>query len=381
MKSAQTPMNPQGRSSPKRYRGEVVYIYAYDLAYDTKREPLGQLLGQPVSEYSIGPSKRSPKFLFFYRPQMITLAPERRAAPGGEAEVRRSIKLFSVGALSIQIRVPFEVERLEDLVSYHDLSFPDASLEEEARRLAEQARAELLPYCIRPVEQLREGEAYTVFWLPELPKGPDGAIPAEQWLRRNRRQVAGLLTQEEDVAHLAELQVSESTGRYLSYYESDLVVVNWDAALVVGEHESFDDVLHIMEMANVQLVELAAYDRILDASLESAYRDISGWTGRSRGRVRRDLRELSVDLPRLGDELVNITKFFGDWHLARIYGGLSSRFHLADWHHAIEEKLSTLGDLYELLQKDRTNLWMVILEASIVLLFIIDVIILLVGLG
>ena len=39
----------------------------------------------------------------------------------------------------------------------------------------------------------------------------------------------------------------------------------------------------------------------------------------------------------------------------------------------------TTRELYGLLQQERTNLWMVVLEATIVLLFILDVILLLTG--
>lgn len=87
-----------------------------------------------------------------------------------------------------------------------------------------------------------------------------------------------------------------------------------------------------------------------------------------------------MDLARFSDELSNITKFFGDWHLTKIYTNLSNRFHLADWYRVIREKLKTLGDLYQLLRQDWVNFWMVVLEATIVLLFILDVILLLVGL-
>jgi hypothetical protein len=67
---------------------------------------------------------------------------------------------------------------------------------------------------------------------------------------------------------------------------------------------------------------------------------------RSRGDIMRELREIRVDLARSSDELSNITKFFGDWHLARIYQNISARFHLADWHRTLEEKLKTLDSLY-----------------------------------
>jgi hypothetical protein len=88
-----------------------------------------------------------------------------------------------------------------------------------------------------------------------------------------------------------------------------------------------------------------------------------------------------LDLARLSDELLNTTKFFGDWHLARIYQALSSRFHLSDWHNIIKVKLTTLGELYQLLHQDWINFWMVVLEGSIVLLFVIDVLLLFAGLG
>ena len=195
----------------------------------------------------------------------------------------------------------------------------------------------------------------------------------------DRRQVAGLLTQEEDAAKLSEQEVAKSTERYVSYYDSDLVVVHWDSALVVGEQEALDDVLHVMELANVQHVELAAYDRILDDALQVSYRDVAQRRFQFSGQIHRNLREIRIDLARLGDELSNITKFFGDWHLAKIHSNLSRRLHLPDWHRIIDQKIETLGDLYDLLQQDRFNLLMFLLEVAIVLLFIIDVIILLVG--
>ena len=67
----------------------------------------------------------------------------------------------------------------------------------------------------------------------------------------------------------------------------------------------------------------------------------------------RELREIRIDLARFSDELSNITKFFGDWHLARIYENLSARFHLADWHRTIDGKLKTLDDLYQILNHDQ----------------------------
>src|SRR2546426_11880075 len=322
------------RKSPlpkiKQYAGEVVYIYAYDVAYEMTRQPVDELLGQPVAQFAVDASKRSPRHLFFYRPQMVRLPPLERIGPHGPVRIERVIKLLPVGAISITVRVPFAVRHVEDLVVYHDLQFSNGSLHDEVRRLAEEVRRELKSYFIRPVAHLAEEEAYTVFCIESPLTTEDGAgLKAENWLRANRRSVASLLTQEPDIDHLSKQESDESTGRFLSYYEHDIVVVDWDAALIVDDAQNFDETLYAMELANLQLAELEAYDRILDMALERAYRDLGEKPLRRKGDVLRELREIRVDMARLSDELSNITKFFGDWHLARIYENISARFHLS----------------------------------------------------
>jgi len=363
------------------YTGEVVYIFAFDVAYDMARKPVTKLLGHPVEQFVMDAGKRNPRQIFFYRPQMVRLPLVERVGPHGRVWVDRTIKLLPIGAISITVRVPFATERIRDLVAFHDLQFSDGSLHDEVKQLAEEVRKELEPFYVRPVKQLGDEEAYTVFCFP-APLRDKGAedVSAEQWLAAHRREVASLLTQEQDTAQLSEQEAQESTGRYLSYYEHDLVVVDWDAALIVDEPQHFEETLYLMELANLQLAELEAYDRLLDDALERAYRHLGETPVRGRRHVLRELREIRIDLARLSDELSNITKFFGDWHFARVYQNLSARFHLADWHRTIDEKLKTLDDLYQLLQHEQTNRWMLTLELTIVLLFILDLVLLVLGL-
>jgi hypothetical protein len=363
-----------------RYSGEVVFLYAFDVAYEMTRQPVRELLGQPVAQFQVDASKRSPRQLFFYRPQMVRLPPVERFGPMGPVRLSRSIKLLPVGAISITVRVPFQVDRVDQLVAFHDMRFSDGSyLYDEVRQLAEDVRKELAGHFIRPVPSLGDEEAYTVFCIHSPLQTGDGThLGAEDWLAEHRREVASLLTEERDPDHLSDQESEESTGRYYSYYDNDLVVLDWDAALIIDEPKYLDETLYIMELANLQLAELEAYDRLLDDAVERSYRDLGvrrmGWGGTSK--VQRELREIRIDLARLSDELSNITKFFGDWHLARIYQGLSARFHLSDWHHTIDEKLKTLDEMYQLLRADQNTRWMFLLESTVVLLFVIEMVIL-----
>lgn len=365
-----------------RYRGTVVYLYAFDVAYDTKPLALRQLCGQPVADYCVDTSKRSPRYLMLHRPLMVRLTPWERIGPHGPVRLEMAVKIFPVGAISLSVRVPFAVHDLKELVQYHDLTFTNGDLYSEVRQLAEKIREELKPHFVRPVERLEEEEAYTVFCLESPLRAADGGkIRAENWLAQHRREVAALLTQEPEVELLSAQEAEESTSLFLSYYEDDLTVVDWDAALVVDNPQEFEETLYVLELANLQLAELEAYDRLLDDAIERSYRDLSGEGSRSRSQIMRELRELKIDLARFYDELSNITKFFGDWHLARIYQAVSHRFHLGDWHRVLDGKLKTLDEIYHFLNADRTNRWMLVLEATIVLLFIIDLVVIVMGVG
>src|SRR5215212_1981634 len=177
------PAPAPARVGPTRYSGEIVYIYAFDVAYDMKREPVSGLMGQPVQQVLIDSSKRAPRQNLFYRPQMVQLPAVERTAPMGKVKVHRNIKLLPVGAISITVRVPFDVSKLGDLVGYHDLTFAEGSLHDEVRALAEQVTRELKGYYIKPNEKLADEEAYTVFCVHGPMESPDGKhISCEQWL-------------------------------------------------------------------------------------------------------------------------------------------------------------------------------------------------------
>lgn len=363
-------------------RGETVFLFAYDIAYELDREPVPTLFGLPVSQYSMDTSRRSPRDLLFYKPRLVRLPPQERLGPHGPVRVEREVKFLPIGALSVRIRVPFAVERLEDLVAYHDLAFSNGTVHEEARRIAEDARRELAPHVIRPIDRIPDEEAYTVFCLrgplPSSTPGSTTTLRAEAWLESHRRSVAAILTQEPDPAALSRQETIESTSRHLSYYEDDLVVIDWDAALLVDDPSEWEESLYVLELANLQLAELEAYDRLLDATLDRTYRDL-GNPMRGRRQLVRDLRELRIDLARFNDELSNISKFFGDWHVARLYELVAARFHLGDWHRSVRDKLQTVAELHEMLKHDQSNRWMMILEFTIVLLFVIDIVMLFTG--
>ena len=369
-------------TTPQAFTGEVVYLYAIDVAYELKRPVPETLLGQPLLPHQVGPAKRSPKQLLFQHLRAARLEPVKMLSPFGEVMVQRMVKVLPIGAVSIMLRVPYAVSRLEDLSMFHRAAFAQEIVHQHLVSLAKSIHDELAPYAIRPAVALPEGEAYTVFCLSTPKEKQDGTpFQSETWFEANRRDIAAILTLEPDGSMLSQQEAVESTSQFLSYYRNDLVVVDWDAALVMDQPADVEETLHVLELANLQLEELIAYDRLLDAALERSYADLLHPPKRfSRTTLLQRLREVRIDLARFSDELSNITKFFGDWHLARLYETVSRRFHLGDWHRTIDDKLKTLDDLYEMLKQEQNHRLMVFLEASIVVMFLIDIIVLFGGL-
>lgn len=68
-----------------------------------------------------------------------------------------------------------------------------------------------------------------------------------------------------------------------------------------------------------------------------------------------------------------MTKFVGDWHLARVHRLARERFHLDQWRASVERRLGQLDQLYTLAHNELYERRMLVLEVAIVLLFVIDV--------
>ena len=166
-----------------------------------------------------------------------------------------------------------------------------------------------------------------------------------------------------------------------SFEKTDLTVIDWDAALVVDLKGYVDDVLYALELANLQLEEFRIMDQRLDEYLDKAYEHLErkSWAiFGAANKTLRHLRRFRVDVAKLTDEVTHITKFFGDWHLARVYLGARDRFYLDQWRASVEQRLAQLDKLYSVVHAEVNEQRMLWLEIIIVVFFALDLLIMLV---
>ncbi|MEK7744393.1 MAG: hypothetical protein AAB576_11640 [Elusimicrobiota bacterium] len=365
-------------------KGQVVYMYAYDVAYEIDLQKVRELLAKRTQFMELRPDKTIPRDFPLYKPLCIEEPAITAQTSIGPLTLRREIKIFAIGALSISLEADFEVGEIGDLLAYHSLKLADGrTLDDLAAEVCDSVLSTIGPYLTRPSPDKGNPEAYTIFCLfsglQGAPVGRSGAPDAQRWLAVHRQAVAGLLTEEKSFDRLSEAEIEETTKHNYSYTTSDLLVVDWNSALIVDPEGRPDELLYIIETANLQLTEFRLYDRTLEEFLDKAYDEIEAYSRKppllkGPGPVLSRLRGMRMDLAKMADELSNITKFFGDWHLARLYMACADRFHLKEWQDSVDSKLKTLDSLYNLLLTDITNRRMLLLEVAIVALFIADLI-------
>ncbi len=354
-------------------KGEVVYLYAFDVANEIITSRVQEILSEKPFPFEIRMDRTLPKDMPLYKP--LAIEPSALPARLNVAPVRLLIRIYDVGVVTVMMRVAFETDTLNNLMPFHNPKLENGLTLD----------AVAMDFCAKVCDNLKDSivgraefpppEAYTVFCLTDL----DGVKDANVWLGEHRREAAGLLT-ETAAEKLSEPQVNEVLRIQRSFENTDLAVIDWDAALVVDLTGYVDDVLYALELANLQLEEFRVMDARLDKYLDRAYADLEKRTMSLFGatnRVLRQLRRFRVDVAKLTDEVTHITKFFGDWYLARIYLGARDRFYLDQWRASVEQRLAQLDKLYSVVHAEMNERRMLWLEIIIVVFFAIDLLILL----
>jgi hypothetical protein len=350
-------------------RGEAVLTFAFDVANEIATDRVRTVLSQTPTRLAFRADRTDPKSLPPYRP--LEVEPGTGVRFGGRS-VRTLVRVYDVGVVTVTLRIPFEAPVLTDLRAVRAPVFDDGRpAGAVAAEVCAEACRDLAPATTRP-GPAGEPEAYTAFCLTEL----GGARDASVWLAERTREVAGLLAGT-DPDRLSDAQVEDVVRLRRSFERTDLVVIDWDAALVVDLDGYAEDVLFVLELANLQLEEFRWMDRYLDGHLDQLYTRLGRGRAAGVGRTLQSLRRLRIDLTRLADEVTHITKFVGDWHLARVYLLARERFQLDQWRASVDQRLSQLDRLYTLTREEWYERRMLWLEVVIVLFFAADLLILL----
>jgi hypothetical protein len=346
-------------------------LFAFDVGYDVELDEAEQQIDATRARQLVSHRRRAPAW-FQYEVPPLRIGRDGQGVKLAAAQCVAEVNctLFDFGAISVSFRIPV-VAQLDQLVAISEFLYEDDEMLAEARR---QARSviDLLGPVGRELAVSEFVEDYVVFSFGAL-DSPGGI---EAFVQRHANRLTAILLADSSTASAQ--QVRDCLATRLSYGSNDMVIVHWNGSLVFDAEP--EDVLLLLEHANVMSVELRYLDRQLDGLLENS-RAIMGkesqhgiWPLLPRSQDMRQLAEVQVDSAMMFEGMNNAIKLIGDQYLARVYRLVAEKFHLPDWDANVRRKLDTANNIFAKINDQRANRRIEVLEIIIIVLILIEVV-------
>lgn len=348
-------------------KGHVSALFAFDIGYEVSLEKLSAVFPsvpiQPLSQ-----KKRTPIFLQYARPPHIL---DLGACDGLESKGQVQATVFDFGVVSISYKWPLALPEqdlaLEDLPALSQRLY-NLSLADDARKRVRTLIEKAEPAIKRPA--LSEMvEDYYLFVIEKL----NPMLPADEMVEQR-----AIFTQtlRFETRPLSLEQQQDALSQKLSYYDSDLLLVDWNAAIVYDE--DYEDTVSVLELLNVELLEARYIDFELDrriqeyAQLVQSHKELPLPFRTPFRPAVRDLTELRVESALLAERVGNSLKLIGDLYLARVYAIAAERFHLHEWEKIVAQKLDMIDQFYQLVTDRVRTAQSQTLELAVIILILVE---------
>jgi hypothetical protein len=313
-----------------------------------------------------------PQYLHFERPPVAEHIGSITLENAQRAEARA--KYYDYGVLSIELELPFECD-WDSLVMQSSRLNGETELENRALDLLRATLARVRPALVKPYETwLRED--YHIIHLQEVVQANGKALSASELVASHAPKIAQVVRAESLFLSDAErLEVLQSS---ISYSQKDLLVVGWTGALVYGSLEAAAPTMQLLEYANTQLLEFRYYDGLLTTVLGSVYRFLENKGGLlTAWRLSREaarVNTIRLDVMELTERVDNAIKFLSDMFYARLYGLIAAKVGVPDYRRLVDQKLRTAGELYRFMVDQFNQSRSFVLELTVVIILIIEIV-------
>ncbi|MDH7594469.1 MAG: hypothetical protein QHG99_09045 [Methanomicrobiales archaeon] len=204
-------------------------------------------------------------------------------------------------------------------------------------------------------------EDYTIYLIDRLEKSVDPSV----LLNGERVELSAQMREE----------INRNT---LRYSESDIAIITWDSALLCSQ-EPPNDLLDLIEYANVQVLELRYYDRQITRLMARMYEDIgqagrlNWWSRMQRYRIiMTDLMKSHAEVSEITEKVKNLIKVTEDVYYARVYATALRVIRSDQWTESLHRKIEVMRENYSMLADEVRNQHSNFLEWVIIILIAME---------
>lgn len=144
----------------------------------------------------------------------------------------------------------------------------------------------------------------------------------------------------------------------LQYTTDDLVVLSYDGAFIC-DSSSPNDVIDLIEFANVQVLELRYYDRELARQIEKMYDDIEEsdrlspfFRSRKYHAIMAKQMESHAEISEVIEKVNNLLKVTEDVYYARVYAMVLKVLRSSQWSESVSRKIEVIQENYSMLSDE-----------------------------
>jgi hypothetical protein len=302
------------------------------------------------------------------------------AAPFGATHQNAGLyaRIYDLGILALRLILP-----LPGTCSWDDVT----ALMSDAQGAQEQAlaafeeraqglRAALEPAIIRPNAHTLM-EDYTLLVVERLA----GETPAAR-LAEHPAMLQAALGERKKLSASA-----RSLATPLSYYEDDLILLTWSAAIVIEpDADAREDAALLLEFANTQLLAFRSYDEEVERELarltpHSSRRRHPLWTRlTASSSVQREVATLITDINETSARVENALKVTEDVYWNRVYSAAVRTLRVEAWRSSLAESLRILQQRATVLRDEAQESLGILLEALVIILIAVELIVAVIGL-
>lgn len=354
-------------------KGDILVYYAFELAESINIDQVPRLLKPEGRESDIGVKRSKSYYVRFEKYPILMELGREELDLLGMRKVRVLARLFDYGVASIVFEIPCQID-LTGLIHLSQYISKTEPLYNLAFKYLDKVKEITKPALSGPIESALV-EEYTVFYINQFNK----SLTGEELIKRHGNPIARILRAE--VEDLSEAVIKETLTESISYYSTELVVIDWDRALVYDQRE-YRDHLDIIEFANTQLLDIRYYDSWVDRELERIYAEIEKGRAGVRlfgARYRRMMSRLitfTADVLWSTERIENSFRGIETLFTAKVHQAVSKVFHLDSWRRGLSRKLDFLNNMNALMSSEVHSRHNTILELIIVILILAEIILL-----
>lgn len=295
-----------------------------------------------------------------------------------ELRGRLHARIFDLGILSLRLMLTLPAhmswEAASDIMAEVQIfpSIVHALFEDTCDTLCET----LEPALQRPYTTIRT-EEYSILVIEQL-----GAGMLAAQLARHPMLLRAALGERRPLSDYA----AQTLATSLSYYEDDLILITWTAALIIEpDANAREDATFLLEFANVQLLAFRSYDAQVERDLARITPRIARgrlpvvWS-RATARFLREIHALIADSTDANARVENALKVTEDVYWNRVYTAALSALRVDTWRLGITEGLAALREIAGMLNDEAEAARATLLEILVIGLILLELIVAVVGL-